>query len=61
MDKVLINLNEENETIRGLFEPREYISVDNLLDKIDELASEVESLKLTIEELTTEYEEDEDL
>lgn len=61
MDNVLIDISEQNETIRGLFEPKLYISVNALLDKLDLKASEVESLKLEIKELTTEYEEDEDL
>ena len=53
MENVLIDISEQNETIRGLFEPELYISVNALLDKLDLKASEVESLKLEIEELKT--------
>ena len=60
MENILIDISEQNETIRGLFEPRLYISVNVLLDKLDELKGKVDDLKLQIEELKTPDEDPDD-
>ena len=57
MDKVFINISEENEMIRDLFKNTDstsFVTLDELFDKIEDLLGDIERLKDTIEELKKE-------
>ena len=50
MNNILVNISEENETIRGCFDT-ETPTLEKILDVLDKKASEVEELKIIIKEL----------
>ena len=59
MENILVNLIEENEDIRGCFS-KEIVSLDKILDVLDEKVNEIKELKMIIKELETPYNPEED-
>ena len=51
MERVYIDIRKENQWIRKYFNNKDFISVDDLLDVIENLDSEVECLKEQIEDI----------
>lgn len=61
MDKIFINIQEENEMVREFLKDEystSFVTLDELFDKIEDLLGDIERLKDTIEELKKEKEED---
>lgn len=50
MNKILVDIREENETIRKYFKNKDLVSVDELLDTIDNLIYEKKQLEYELEE-----------
>ena len=51
MDKILINITEEHISIRKYFINKDYVSVEDLLEAIDNLIYEKDNLEEEMEEL----------
>ena len=50
MDNIYVDIREENESIRDLFNDKDFVSVDTLLDTIDDLLYQINELKEEPEE-----------
>ena len=50
MEDVYVDIREENESIRNLFNDKDFVSVDTLLDTIDDLLYQLNELKEEPEE-----------
>ena len=50
MEDVYVDIREENESIRNLFNHKDFVSVDTLLDTIDDLLYQLNELKEEPEE-----------
>ena len=50
MEDVYVDIREENESIRDLFNDKDFVSVDTLLDTIDDLLYQINELKEEPEE-----------
>ena len=50
MDNIYVDIREENESIRNLFNDKDFVSVDTLLDTIDDLLYQLNELKEEPEE-----------
>ena len=59
MDEVYIDMRKENKWISKYF-TKDLVSIDELLNCIEDLDSEIENLKLEIEELKTPSEDTDD-
>jgi hypothetical protein len=51
MDKILINITEEHISIRKYFNNKDYVSVEDLLEAIDNLIYEKDNLEEEMEEV----------
>lgn len=60
MNEVYIDIRKENEWIRKYF-TADFVSIDQLLNCIEDLDGKIDSLNEQIKDLTTTYDEDEDL
>ena len=60
MNEVFIDMRKENEWIRKYFNA-DFVSIDQLLNCIEDLDGKIDSLNEQIKDLTTTYDEDEDL
>lgn len=58
MEKVMVDIRDENEVIREVFENKDLVSVDEMLNTIDDLKYQIECLKEKIEDLETPNEYD---
>ena len=52
MSDIYVDIRQENESIRELFNDKDFVSIDTLLDVIDELKYELDKKQETIDELT---------
>ena len=52
MSDIYVDIRKENESIRELFNDKDFVSIDTLLDVIDELKYELDKKQETIDELT---------
>lgn len=60
MEKVFVDIREENESIQKCFPKKDFVSIDELLDTIDDLLYQVNKLQEEIDELNeTEHEKQE--
>lgn len=50
MDNIYVDIREENESIRELFNDKDFVSIDTLLDTIDDLLYQLNELKEEPEE-----------
>lgn len=50
MTDIYVDIREENESIRDLFNDKDFVSVDTLLDTIDDLLYQINELKEEPEE-----------
>ena len=50
MENIYVDIREENESIRDLFNDKDFVSVDTLLDTIDDLLYQINELKEEPEE-----------
>lgn len=57
MEKVLIDIREENNQIRCLFKLKDFVSVEELLDKLCDLDDEKSNLETELEDLKQDIEE----
>lgn len=57
MEKVLIDIREENNQIRCLFKLKDFVSVEDILDKLCELDDEKSNLETELEDLKQDIEE----
>lgn len=57
MEKVLIDIREENNQIRCLFKLKDFVSVDEILDKLCELDDERAYAEEKVEDLEQDIEE----
>ena len=51
MENVYVDIRNENEDIRKIFLDKDFVSVDTLLDTIDDLNYQINQLKEEIEDL----------
>lgn len=56
---IVINIGSYNDTINDIFPNQDLVPIDDLIQKIQDLYCEVDSLKEEIEDLKTPKEEDE--
>lgn len=59
MEKIIVNISEQNEDIRGCFDT-ETPTLDKILDVLDAKVGEIKELKMTIKELQEPYNPEED-
>ena len=45
MNKILVDIRDENDTIKLHFNNQDFVSIDDLLDKIDELSYTIDNIK----------------
>lgn len=50
MEKILVDIREENESIRDYFKNKDLVSVDDLLNAIDDLICERDNLEEKLED-----------
>ena len=50
MEKILVDIREENESIRDYFKNKDLVSVDDLLNAIDDLICEKDNLEEKLED-----------
>jgi len=57
MEKVFIDIRNENEWIKKYFNNKDFASIDELLNVVEELDSEIERLKEEIEDIKKDVED----
>lgn len=57
MEKVLIDIREENNQIKCLFKLKDLVSLEDILDKLCELDDEKSNLETELEDLKQDIEE----
>ena len=50
MENIYVDIREENESIRDLFNDKDFVSIDTLLNTIDDLLYQINELKEEPEE-----------
>ena len=51
MKNVYVDIRNENEWIRKTFENKDFVSIDEIFNKIDDMLGDIEFLKEKIEEM----------
>ena len=51
MDKIFVDMRNENKWIREVFENKDFVSIDEMLNTIEDLLGNIENLKDKIEEM----------
>lgn len=57
MEKILVDIRKENESIRDYFKNKDLVAVDDLLDAIDDLLYERDNLEEKIEDMEQDIED----
>jgi len=58
MDKIMVDIREENEMIREVFKNKDLVSIDEMLNAIDDLKYQIENLEEKVEDLERPHEDD---
>ena len=60
MDNIYVDIREQNESIQKQFPNKDFVSIDNILDVIDDLVYQIDKMQEEIDELNeTKYEKQE--